>query len=131
MRLPWVYAELKQEDTPIQIRTWLDTSPAWLEIHVVPSSPPPAHIHAGEAEAIALAKAKSANLILLDDRDAFSFAVSQGLSPIGTLAVLRDAAISGFVDLADAFVRLKATNFRATLSLYDQLLAQYDARRKN
>jgi len=69
-------------------------------------------LDAGERAALALALELKADLVLMDDRDGVAVAHRQGLAVTGTLSVLDLAARQHLVDLADAFTRLKATNFR-------------------
>jgi predicted nucleic acid-binding protein len=44
---------------------------------------------------------------------------------VGTLGVLRDAAQSGLIDLADALAKLRGTNFRVSRALIDKILDDY------
>ena len=49
--------------------------------------------------------------------------------PTGTLGILRAAALGELIDLPSALGRLLATNFRVSISLANDLLAE-DAERK-
>ena len=79
----------------------------------------------GERSAIALAELLHANLILIDERKGTSAALSKGFEVTGTIGVLDLAARRGLISLADAFVRLKATNFRYPPEIMDDLLRQH------
>jgi predicted nucleic acid-binding protein len=83
----------------------------------------------GERAAIALATSIGADLILMDDRSGVEVACRHGLTVTGTLGVLDLAARRGLVDLATAFAKLKATNFRYPPEIMDALLAQHRADR--
>lgn len=68
----------------------------------------------GEREAISLAQEMKADAVLLDDRDAVKEAKGRGLTVLGTLALLDEAASRGLIpDLHATLERLvKETNFR-------------------
>jgi predicted nucleic acid-binding protein len=78
---------------------------------------------AGERAAITLALSLHADLILIDERKGTAVALGKGLDVTGTLGVLGLAARRGLVDLADAFARLKRTNFRYRQETMDTLLS--------
>jgi predicted nucleic acid-binding protein len=59
----------------------------------------------------------------MDDRQGIAAAVARGLEVMGTLGVLVQAARHQLLNLADAFDRLRATNFHCTEELYRRLLA--------
>jgi len=123
-----VAVELSRPATPLPVRQWLATSPAWLERHsVTPSAGEfPPRLGAGERAAIGLAQATRASVLLLDDRAAIAEARARGLEVTGTLGVLVRAAQLGLIDLRSAFARLKATNFRYRPQLLDALLARHE-----
>lgn len=73
---------------------------------------------------MALALALNADLVLMDDRAGVAVAYQHGIAVTGTLGVLDAAARQGLIDLADAFTRLKATNFRVRPEILDALLAR-------
>jgi predicted nucleic acid-binding protein len=128
---PAVIKELEHERTPDIVRRWLSDTPDWLDIRA-PQQQLPAGmplLGPGEREAIAVAAELSADVLLLDDRSARAEALRRGLTVLGTLRVLADAAEHGFADLQVAFDRLRQTNFRATEELLDQLLALDSKRR--
>jgi len=122
-----VRAELSAPQTPAQVRTWLATSPPWLQVGSAPvvEKPLPPKLDEGERAAIALAIHLGASLILMDDRAGVEEARRRGLQVTGTLGVLLLAARRGLVDLEAAFLRLKATNFRYPPTLLDAMLAAW------
>jgi predicted nucleic acid-binding protein len=122
---PAVIAELTRDETPLAVREWLASAPEWLEVRgpreIGRSSVP---LGAGELEAIALAEELTADALLIDDWDGRQEALRRHLNVFGTLRVLADAAEDGMVDLREAVVRLRATNFRANEELFQWLLAR-------
>jgi predicted nucleic acid-binding protein len=82
----------------------------------------PAKLDKGERAVIAMAIEMRASLILMDERAGVDEARRQGLQVTGTLGVLLLAARRRLVDLEEAFMRLKATNFRYSPALLATLL---------
>jgi predicted nucleic acid-binding protein len=126
-----VREELASRKAPESVRSWIAHAPAWLEIHPDPMSDHTDDIAAldrGERAAIALALLIKADLVLMDDHEGVTLARRRGLRVTGTLGILALAAERGLVDLAAAFARLKATNFRYPPEIMDALLAQQDKR---
>lgn len=126
-----VGAELDRLSTPVPIRKWLASAPAWLEQRADPPAAGilPPQLGAGERAAIWLAQAIGDALLLIDDRAGIEAARARGLQATGTLGVLVRAAQADLVDLGAAFARLKATNFRYRHDLLDALLARYGAKK--
>lgn len=112
-------------DAPPKVRQWLNSAPEWLEVCTAPPHTIPAKLHKGEAAAIALAREFHASLLLIDDDDAYRYAVQEGLLVTRTVGVLRDAAGKGFLNLAAAFKNLKQTNFRVSHKLLDEILRDF------
>ena len=71
-----------------------------------------------------LAASLGADLVLMDDRQGVRAARNKGFRVIGTLRVLDLGARRGVVNLADAFERIKRTNFRYRQEIMDELLDQ-------
>lgn len=67
-----------------------------------------------------------ADLVLMDDRAGVAAARSLGLVVTGTLGILVLAGRRSLIDLADAFLRLRSTNFRFHPELLERLLARYE-----
>ena len=120
-----VGAELSRPSTPLPVREWLASNPAWLERRANPPALEilPPQLDAGERAAISLAQAIGDALLLIDDRAGIEAARARGVQATGTLGILLQAAGAGLVDLCTAFERLKATNFRYRPALLDALLA--------
>ena len=65
-----------------------------------------------------------ADLLLMDGREGVLAARNKGLTVTGTLGLLGLAAQHGLIDLAEAFDRIKRTNFRYRQSTMDALLSE-------
>lgn len=111
---PEVIAELSRPKTPEAVRTWVSTRPDWLEVKGPTQTMEAKGLGLGEREAISLAQEIRAEAVLLDDRDAVKEAKARGLTVLGTLALLDEAASRGLLtDLHGTLERLvKETNFR-------------------
>ncbi len=122
-----VSKELRHPSAPEPVRTWIASSPAWLEVSAASTAGDPSlsALDEGEKAAIALGLSLPAVLILIDDRRGAAAARRMGFETTGTLGVLDLAARRGVVDLADALARLRATNFRCRENLLDALLRQH------
>jgi len=122
-----VYHELCHPKTPASVREWALKPPPWLKIDSTSGSPDPetSHLDAGEREAIALAERLHADLILMDERSGTKICRAKGFEATGTLGILIRAARRGWIDLAEAFQRLKATNFRYSPEMLEQLLSEH------
>lgn len=117
--------ELADPNTPGVVRQWARDLPALAKVQDT-STPVSSTVElgAGEAAAIALAVALHADLLLMDDRRGVMAALREGLAVTGSLGLLARAAERGLLDLADAFDRLKRTNFRYRQATMDMLLAR-------
>jgi predicted nucleic acid-binding protein len=122
-----VYNELCHPATPSTVRSWAFTKPGWLSI--APASdlqdPDTASLDDGERAAIALAELIDADLVLMDERKGVRISLQKGFEVTGTLGILDLAARRGLIDLAEAFDRLKATNFRYRPEMLDDFLARF------
>jgi predicted nucleic acid-binding protein len=125
--------ELRHPGSPDVVRAWMASLPPWLALHPDPAQPAVelGWLDPGERAAIALAHALGAGLLLIDDRAGVAAARRQGFRVTGTLGVLADAAREGLLDLAAAFAALRATNFYFPPALFDVLLAEDRARRRD
>lgn len=116
--------ELARPKAPAAVQSWIATPPAWIEIRqsVHAHDPEMDELDAGEEDAIALAIELHADLLLMDDREGVMVAQRKGFRVAGTLAVLAMGSRHGLLNLAEAFDRLKRTNFHYQQDLMDQLL---------
>jgi predicted nucleic acid-binding protein len=121
-----VREELAHPKAPSMVQQWMASPPSWIEIRntTYRHDPELITLDAGEEDAIALAQELRADLLLMDDREGVEVARRKGFRVVGTLTVLAVAAQRGLVNLADAFGRLRGTNFRYQQSLMEQLLKE-------
>lgn len=129
---PIILTELSKPATPPIVREWISDRPEWLRIQA-PTRELVAvdvKLDPGELAAITLAMELSADALLIDERDGRRVAERRGLAVLGMLRVLADAAEHGWADLPAAFDRLRQTNFRASESLLQALLARDAARKR-
>lgn len=119
-----VYEELRVPETPEAVRSWIVSSPQWLEIasEVPGADSKLSELHEGERDAIALTQYLRADALIIDERRGRQEAESRGLVVIGTLGVLAAAQERGLVDLAEAIDRLRQTNFHVSPKLLAMLL---------
>jgi predicted nucleic acid-binding protein len=88
------------------------------------------HLDPGEQSAILLAQFEAGALLLIDDAAGRLEASRRGILTTGTLGVLRAAALMDLVDLPPALTRLLETNFRVSMTLVADLLAEDAARKR-
>lgn len=93
------------------------SSPANLEL--IPE------IHECESAAISLASELKADLLLIDERDGRSAALARRLEVTGTIGILERAAENKLLDLAEAFARIKQTDFWISARLLDAELERF------
>jgi predicted nucleic acid-binding protein len=119
-----VHSELCHPLAPAPIQAWAAAPPLWLEVKQVPNVPDDVlrPLDAGERAAIILALSIHADLVLIDERKGTQAAIAHGLDVTGTLGILQRAARRGLLNLADAFDRLKRTNFRYRQEIMDKFL---------
>ncbi len=124
--------ELGALGSPLVLRQWIENPPVWLKVESVPTSIDESlkDLDKGEREAILLAQTEKANLIILDEQRARAIATNRGLTVIGILGVLYQAALQDLVNLFEAIERLKTTNFRVSTKLLESLLVRYQEERK-
>jgi predicted nucleic acid-binding protein len=83
----------------------------------------------GEQDAILLAESFKAERLIIDDLEGRREAVHRGLTVIGTLGLLAEAARRNLLDLPQVLTDLQATNFHISPQLIEVLLAN-DAKRR-
>jgi predicted nucleic acid-binding protein len=122
-----VHRELRNPLAPPSVQAWADSLPPWAEIREVADTSVDAELRLlgpGERVALILALSIRADLVLIDERKGTRAALDRGLEVTGTLGILQRAARRGLVNLAEAFDRLKQTNFRYHQHIMDRLLAE-------
>ena len=127
-----VVVELTDPAAPSEVRKWANALPGWVDVRSMPPGDDPSlsHLDPGEQSAILLAQLEAGTLLLIDDAAGRFEASRRGILTTGTLGVLRAAALTDLVDLPSTLARLLETNFRVSMTLVDDLLAE-DAARKD
>lgn len=97
--------------------------PSWVDVRSLPANSRPdlLNLDAGERDAIALAEEIAADLLVLDDSKGRRASQDRGLTVIGTLGILRDAASVGLLDLDDALKDLSETSFHLSPAIIEAL----------
>lgn len=123
---PQVAFELFSSRRTQPVRDFADRPPDWLTVRapVLPVENIPS-LHDGETAAIGLALELKADLLLIDETLGRKAAAERGLSLTGTIGILERAARDGRIDLAEAFERVKRTDFWISPALLDARLRLY------
>jgi predicted nucleic acid-binding protein len=122
---PAVQEELTRSRAPESVRAWIMRPPAWLEIlspAPMPEDTALSKLDAGERDAIALAEELSADQLIVDEMLGRREAERRGLSVIGTIGILREAAEEGLLDLRISIERLRQTSFHISPAILAALL---------
>jgi predicted nucleic acid-binding protein len=126
---PEVAAEMSHPKAPAEVRAFIAAPPPWLT-----TQPPSAllalpHLDPGETAAISLAAELGAT-ILIDERDGRAEAQARGLSVIGAVGVLEQAADAGLVpDLAAVHAAIRRLRFHINDTILNASLARHLANR--
>jgi predicted nucleic acid-binding protein len=127
-----VLTELQHPEAPPEVRAWASAPPAWLEAMEVQKLDPSlaAELGPGEREAISLAIEVRADVLLIDERTGRREAEARHIAVAGTLAVLLQASLRGYLDLPEAMQRLRQCGFRASRPIEAFMLARYEQAKK-
>jgi predicted nucleic acid-binding protein len=119
-----VKEELLRPVAPEIVRAWMGEAPAWLEIRTPINAPDSslAKLDPGERDAIMLATELCADQLIVDDREGRRRAQERRIPVIGTLGVLKEAAILGLLDLRAAVEHLQTTSFYVAPEVLKRLL---------
>jgi len=123
-----VHRELCHHSAPERVQNWATALPSWVDLRLAPDMPDDGMLQAlgaGERAAISLALSIHADLVLIDERKGTQAALERGLAVAGTLGILQRGARQRLLNLAEAFDRLKQTNFRYRQEMMDRLLAEW------
>ena len=128
-----VLDELQDSDAPAEVRAWAAAPPRWLQIStlIFRLDPLLERLDRGEQDAILLAESFKAERLIIDDLEGRREAANRGLSVIGTLGILAEAARRNRLDLPQALAALQATNFYVAPDLIELLLANDAKTRKS
>ncbi len=121
-----VFDELNATGASAKVRDWTNNLPAWIEVrktNLIADASLDV-LDAGEREAILLAQELSADLLLVDDKQARQAALSLHLAITGTIGVLDQAARRNLIDLRNAIDELQKTNFHISKDLIRELLKE-------
>ena len=80
----------------------------------------------GEREAISLALEIQADVLLIDERAGRQEAEARHIAVAGTLAVLLQASLRGYVDFPEAMKQLRQYGFRSSQPVEASMLARYE-----
>ena len=128
-----VQIEMQAKGAPTALQSWITHPPDWLEItpHLeadYTQLPQLRRLQAGEQAAIALALSLQADLLIVDDLDARRTAQDLGLSIVGMLGILGEAAKRDWIDFPNVLNRLlQETNFRLSPQLARDLLKEFSS----
>jgi predicted nucleic acid-binding protein len=126
---PEVAAEMAHPKAPAEVQTFIAAPPAWLTVRPTASPLPLPHLDPGEAAAISLAVEVGATL-LIDERDGRQEAQARGLTVVGAVGVLEQAAGAGFVpDLAAVHAHIRRLRFHVSDAILQASLARHLARK--
>jgi predicted nucleic acid-binding protein len=115
--------EMVDPSAPLFLQQWIANPPPWFTVQTVSVVDETLDaLDPGEQAAISLAQTLPADLLIIDERLGRQIASDRGISIIGTLGILDDAASQGFVELSDAIARLQQTNFRISRRIIQALL---------
>lgn len=123
-----VQVEMQATGAPPQLQNWIADPPIWLEISPVPEGDyaPLQRLQLGEQAAILLAQSLQAELLIVDDLDARKIAQQLGISIVGILGILGEAAKRNWIDFPSTLNQLlQETNFRISPQLIRDLMAQF------
>jgi predicted nucleic acid-binding protein len=112
--------ELGHPAAPAAVRRWQEFPPSWIDI-ARPASTPDSRLlslDAGEREAIQLYAERQTDILIIDEIDGRAEAELRGMRVTGTLGILIEAGIAGYIDPEAAYSRLiRETSFRISSKL--------------
>lgn len=122
-----VLDELGGTGAPEKVLDWLESIPEWMSVKQVKriDATHLSQLDAGERDAILLAREVSADLVLLDDRQARIAAKKLGLQITGTIGILDRAARAGLIDVIDVVKKLRETDLYIAEELLRELLRDH------
>jgi predicted nucleic acid-binding protein len=127
-----VLTELKHPEAPAEVRAWAEVRPVWLEETQAQQLDTSLSLElgAGEREAISLALEVHADLLLIDERAGRKEAEARSIAVAGTLAVLLQASVRGYIDFPEAMKQLRRYGFRSSRPIEAFVMARYEQIKK-
>lgn len=124
-----VHAELTDAGAPESLRQWVQGNLHRIQIRQISLIDDNLlrTLDAGEAEAIQLAQQTPGSLLLIDEKDGRAEAKRRGLKVTGLLGVIRDAALSGYIDFEETLGKLKRSDFRLSSEIETLIRGQYES----
>jgi len=124
---PTVFAEPQQPNTPAAVQQWVQSLPAWVAVQKPTAIDSRLQVDAGERKAISLAREIHAAAVLIDDRAGRLAAAKCGLTVVGTLGLLEQASVRGWVALPEVLEGLRKTNARLDPKLVEVAIGRHRA----
>ncbi len=127
-----VLIELKHPESPAEVRAWASAPPAWLETVQVRQvdATLAVDLGAGEREAISLAIEVQADVLLIDERLGLREAEARHIEVAGTLAVLLQASLLGYLNFPEVVKQLRRIGFRVSETMEASMLARHEQAKK-
>jgi predicted nucleic acid-binding protein len=124
---PAVSIEMRHPDAPPEVQDWAAAPPLWLERITVTEldTSLAEELGMGERQAISLAIELRADVLLIDELAGRQEAKARHINVAGTLAVLLQASLRGYLAFPDELDRLHRLKFRASAALEADMLARY------
>ncbi|MGA3070656.1 MAG: hypothetical protein ABSD43_10615 [Terracidiphilus sp.] len=122
-----VLTEMLHPQAPGEVRAFASSPPPWLEcveVSRIAFGLDP-FLGEGEREAISLALETHADALLIDDLAGRREAQSRHIAARGTLAVLLQASLRGYLHFPTAFDQLRQMGFRASRALQEAMIDAY------
>jgi len=92
-----VAAELASVKRPIEVRSFIESAPAWLTVRAPTELEAIADIDKGELAAKSLARELKADILLIDETRGREAAIARNIRTLRTTAMLLDAANAGVI----------------------------------
>lgn len=125
---PAVLIEMQHPDAPPEVRAWAAVPPLWLELIPVTELDISLaeKLGMGERQAISLALELHADVLLIDELAGRLEAKARHINVAGTLAVLLQASLRGYLELPAELDRLHRLKFRASAAIEADMLERYE-----
>jgi predicted nucleic acid-binding protein len=128
---PEVESELRSAKRSEAVRAFIWARPGWLRVQGPQAIIAIGGLHPGEVAAIALAEELHADRVIMDDVRGRQAAAQRGLQVIGTVGLLEVAADRDLLDLAEAFQKVKQTDFWVSPAFFAERLTLFRERRRS